>query len=408
MSTISLTLTGKVYCKIRAAHAAQSNKTEIAALLITDPKNPFRVTDLFFPRQMCQSAYVDMDADEIAEHFEKTALSGIPGQSIRSGWWHLHPFQSAHPSSTDWETFNQSFQTQPIGIMLISCLSDATPFTCHISIRYSPTLPPTIISVPVNIDWSDPEMETFVKDKTTAFRKTEGHPSGITFPGTSHLWDNRNRDPRSWVQEHGGNGGGVRQLHQGPVGRTDNRATNLLTGKDGTKSLDTQLSDELTELLVEIHAVYSEYRTIGLTGDVPKDADDIMDGIELLDSLYPEGLEILLTQLKNTTLPPLHQWLIPASETYIKFLNLQPREYLPALFPPEQRLAKILQGVREAYSAFCTNTINEQGAAYLWLTYKDLPKELQSKLRGLISEAEIPAIHTWLMPIWQRLNKESQ
>ena len=109
ISKLSLTMTTSVWSRIMNSRNAA--KTEIGFLgICEDPERPLHITDLYMPKQLCNSVHMDFDENDIAEHMMDMAeLNILPSQCMRI-WIHTHPGPSCEPSGEDRTTFESFIQ----------------------------------------------------------------------------------------------------------------------------------------------------------------------------------------------------------------------------------------------------------------------------------------------------------
>lgn len=95
---------------------------------ISSPDDPLFITDFVFLPQECTSVNTDFDTDAQNEWVQDQMEAGLNPESFARVWAHTHPGQSASPSSTDWDTFEEAMGSMPWGIMLI--LGTSNEFVC--------------------------------------------------------------------------------------------------------------------------------------------------------------------------------------------------------------------------------------------------------------------------------------
>lgn len=112
-----LWFTPYAYAKIQAYIKASSN--EVSAFGITG-QNPLLVEDVELVKQTVDMVVTTMDAEGIADFFEKQVMEHKrhPSQFGRI-WIHSHPGMSPHPSPADENTFAEVFGKCDYGFMVI-------------------------------------------------------------------------------------------------------------------------------------------------------------------------------------------------------------------------------------------------------------------------------------------------
>ena len=102
-------------------------------MAITKPDDPLFVTDFCFLPQECSSVNTDFDTEAQNNWVEDQMESGLSPESFSRVWTHTHPGQSASPSGTDWETFQEAMANMPWGVMLI--LGTSNEFVCIFRVK---------------------------------------------------------------------------------------------------------------------------------------------------------------------------------------------------------------------------------------------------------------------------------
>lgn len=91
--------------------------TEIAFYGVRgDPARPHLVTSIIIPKQHVSTASAEPTEEgllDLAEHLQSRNLDPITA----SFWFHTHPSGVTSPSSTDWKTFDESFEKANFGFM---------------------------------------------------------------------------------------------------------------------------------------------------------------------------------------------------------------------------------------------------------------------------------------------------
>lgn len=82
---------------------------EVAAFGVTPWWDPCTVVDLILPKQVCSWGTVEMDDDDLVILQDLADQCGVCNHQFRHLWIHTHPGESAEPSKTDTETFEDHF-----------------------------------------------------------------------------------------------------------------------------------------------------------------------------------------------------------------------------------------------------------------------------------------------------------
>lgn len=205
-----------VYAYYKWKYMCYSTPLEVSAYGFARGDQSFQdllyIEDLVILDQECSTAYTTMDADAILEYYDKLADRDIPLQRGTRVWFHTHPVMSAEPSSTDTDTFAESFDGPDWSVMAIISQTD------DMSARLKITTPLAAIEEDINIkvDWSSysrdlkrmaMEMESWEEEIKTRVRKLKP-PVAAPMPATSNLqelWDTRtgwkqpSREQQEWA-----------------------------------------------------------------------------------------------------------------------------------------------------------------------------------------------------------------
>jgi proteasome lid subunit RPN8/RPN11 len=92
--------------------------TEVTGFFVTKKDEPLQVIDALLAKAKCSMATVDITQEAIAEMFMEQIPLGIYPEQLMI-WWHTHPGNSAAPSMTDTETFEELSQDRTTNIMYI-------------------------------------------------------------------------------------------------------------------------------------------------------------------------------------------------------------------------------------------------------------------------------------------------
>lgn len=125
--------------------------TEIGGFAIAHKNDPLLVQDLVTVKQLVSVASVAFDDNAVADFFDRQIDLGLKPQQFMRIWCHSHPGDSAHPSSTDEETFARVFGNSDWAIMFIVSRSSKT----YARLRFN-TGPGGHLQVPVHVDYSQP------------------------------------------------------------------------------------------------------------------------------------------------------------------------------------------------------------------------------------------------------------
>ena len=156
---------------------------------ISDPKDPLHIVDFAFLPQECTSVSTDFDEDAQNAWMEEMMIEKKlnPDQFTRV-WAHTHPSQSASPSSTDWETFQEIMGNMPWGVMLI--LGTSNEFSCVFRVKEQMLNIP-VLTAPqeINPEWAK-ELENIKPPKPRPIERRQGYY----------------QEPSHWLNQTGGYG----------------------------------------------------------------------------------------------------------------------------------------------------------------------------------------------------------
>lgn len=135
--------------------------TEVSGFGITDFEDPLYVVDFVTVKQQCTAVTTKMDPDAISEMLEDYVEAGYQPWQLQSIWIHTHPMDSARPSGTDENTFEESFDKNNWSIMFILAKGGQT--SCRLKIHNPLKLKgfdeSISVEVPVEIDFNSYDFE---------------------------------------------------------------------------------------------------------------------------------------------------------------------------------------------------------------------------------------------------------
>jgi len=129
-----LRFTPKAWAKLQLM--LKLKNTEVGGFGITDKHDYLKIEDILIPKQVCTSASIEFDNDDLAVEFDKALGRGLQPYQYSRIWIHTHPGSSAAASSTDKSTFKgPSFSRANYMIMSIVARTDNTATA---RLRYNP------------------------------------------------------------------------------------------------------------------------------------------------------------------------------------------------------------------------------------------------------------------------------
>jgi proteasome lid subunit RPN8/RPN11 len=113
-----LVVSGFAYYKMR--YLANKYNVEVGGWGTSrTQENPLSINDIKLIRQKSTAASIDFDDAGIVEYMEDMVDAGMEFPQFMRVWFHTHPMNSAGPSRTDRETFEQLTGTLPWVVMAI-------------------------------------------------------------------------------------------------------------------------------------------------------------------------------------------------------------------------------------------------------------------------------------------------
>jgi proteasome lid subunit RPN8/RPN11 len=101
-------------------------QTEIGGFGVTDTDDPLLVTRFEPVLQDVSAVTISFDDEAVADFYDRMVDGGLMPRQFGRVWTHSHPGSSAHPSSTDEETFERVFGSCDWAIMFILSRSGKT------------------------------------------------------------------------------------------------------------------------------------------------------------------------------------------------------------------------------------------------------------------------------------------
>lgn len=163
--------------------------TEIGGYGISDPDDPFLITDFVMVKQDAGPATVDFDDEGLTDHLIEFADKDVEPWQCTRCWIHTHPGNSAHPSGTDEVTFRDMFGEMSWGIMFI--LAKDSSYTCRMICKSEPV--EVVFDLPVKVlpyetATEHPEWDAEYDDKLT--RKTYAtNTTSVSTWKQGYVWD---------------------------------------------------------------------------------------------------------------------------------------------------------------------------------------------------------------------------
>lgn len=161
-----LTFTGYAWFKAKALCAIA--KGEVSFYGRTSLEDPFLVEDLWIPKQEAGSASYETDGMDEALYMGEMVDKGYPPENTIAIWCHTHPGNSASPSGTDWDTFEERFEkAQFEGVMFI--LAKQGDMSAHLSANINGEL--AAVTMQCMVRWGEgtlaEDWEKIIEDKVT-------------------------------------------------------------------------------------------------------------------------------------------------------------------------------------------------------------------------------------------------
>lgn len=158
--------------------------TEVGAMGISLPDDPLHICDFSFLPQECTSVSTDFDPEAQDAWMDEMMIDKkLSPEQFTRVWAHTHPSQSASPSGTDWDTFQEIMGNMPWGVMLI--LGTSNEFSCVFRVKEQMLNMP-VLTTPheVNSDWVT-ELENIKKPKprSTAQQSWIGYDNDWEYMG---------------------------------------------------------------------------------------------------------------------------------------------------------------------------------------------------------------------------------
>lgn len=107
------------YAWAKYAYLRDVGTTEIGGFGVAAAHDPLLIVDIALVEQECSSCTVELEGESIAELMERMAAAGVPPERCTRVWLHTHPGNSAQPSGTDEDTFEEIYGTAPWAVMAI-------------------------------------------------------------------------------------------------------------------------------------------------------------------------------------------------------------------------------------------------------------------------------------------------
>ena len=113
--------------------------------------DPLLIEDFVTVRQSCTAVTVAMNDEAVADYFDQQFDHDLKPEQFARVWVHTHPGSSAHPSSTDEETFERVFGKCDWAIMAILARGGQT----YARLRFG-VGPGGQMLIPVQVDYGAP------------------------------------------------------------------------------------------------------------------------------------------------------------------------------------------------------------------------------------------------------------
>jgi hypothetical protein len=124
-------------------------RSEIGGFAITHANDPLLVEKFLTVKQLVSVVSVAFNDNAVADFFDQQIDLGLKPQQFMRIWAHSHPGDSAHPSSTDEETFARVFGHSDWALMFIVSRSSKT----YARLRFN-TGPGGHLQIPAQVDYS--------------------------------------------------------------------------------------------------------------------------------------------------------------------------------------------------------------------------------------------------------------
>lgn len=129
----SIVWSGTAWAKAKALCALATG--EVSFYCITSPTDRTQIEDVWVPKQTTTAASYETcgidEAQQMGDLCFREPEPRVPENTIKI-WCHTHPGNSATPSCTDWDTFEERFKDCEWGVMFILAKDGAT--SCHTSL----------------------------------------------------------------------------------------------------------------------------------------------------------------------------------------------------------------------------------------------------------------------------------
>lgn len=128
--------------------------TEIAGFGVSVGDDPLFIEDFVTVKQSCTSVTVAMNDEAVADYFDEQVDHGRKPEQFARVWLHTHPGSSAHPSTTDEETFERVFGQCDWAIMAILARGGQT--YARLRFNVGPRGPGGQMLIPVQVNFEVP------------------------------------------------------------------------------------------------------------------------------------------------------------------------------------------------------------------------------------------------------------
>lgn len=168
---------------------ALANRDEVGGMIEFHPdmSKGLLIKDIHFVKQSVNGAYVSFDDQSLAEYAERMTIDrNLPPHLWRTGWWHHHPFKSATPSGTDWETTNKKFGPSICPHFSLMYITSEGDPSAHLRITAGPLS--NTQSLAVSYEWDglnelpgfetfDADLKSLVSPHTYVYQNNSSNPS---------------------------------------------------------------------------------------------------------------------------------------------------------------------------------------------------------------------------------------
>jgi hypothetical protein len=125
--------------------------SEIGGFGLTSTDDPLLVTDLALVDQTCTAVSVKLNAEAVADFFDRQVELGLKPAQFARIWIHTHPGRCPQPSATDELTFARVFGPADWSVMLILAKGGRK----YARLQFSAG-PRGALELPVRVDYSAP------------------------------------------------------------------------------------------------------------------------------------------------------------------------------------------------------------------------------------------------------------